>query len=113
MVKEAKKAADWDSSKEFVAHLRDFFALERNIVILLVALLILGMGEQLWSSFAPKYLEALGAGALIIGVYGTLQKVIDASHWTSGPNCMATSRARQPAGEPLSMSSMVPRIMCM
>lgn len=77
-VKEAKKAADWDSPKEFVARFRDFFALERNIVILLAALLILGMGEGLWSSFAPKYLEALGASALVIGAYGTLQKVIDA-----------------------------------
>ena len=57
--------------------LRDFFALERSIVILLTALLILGMGEELWSSFAPKYLEALGASALVIGAYGTLQKVID------------------------------------
>lgn len=63
---------------------REFFALEHNLVILLAALLILGMGGQLWSSFAPKYLEALGATALVIGVHGTLEKVIDALYTYPG-----------------------------
>lgn len=57
--------------------IREFLALERNIVVLLGALLVIGMGEELWVRFMPKYLEALGAGALAIGAYGSFQRVVD------------------------------------
>ena len=57
--------------------IREFFALERNIVVLLGALLVIGMGEELWVRFMPKYLEVLGAGALAIGAYGSFQRIVD------------------------------------
>ncbi|HIC87794.1 MAG TPA: MFS transporter [Anaerolineae bacterium] len=56
---------------------RRFFALEHNIVVLLGALLAIGMGEELWTRFMPKYLEALGAGAVAIGAYGSFKRVVD------------------------------------
>lgn len=65
------------ASSKKVHSVRDFLALEHNILVLLGALLIIGMGEELWSRFMPKYLEALGASALVIGAYGSFQRVVD------------------------------------
>lgn len=57
--------------------IRDFLALEHNIVVLLGALLVIGMGEELWVRFMPKYLEALGATAVAIGFYGSFKRIVD------------------------------------
>ena len=56
---------------------REFFALEHNILVLLGALLVIGMGEQLWIRFMPKYLEALGASAIALGAYGSFKRIVD------------------------------------
>jgi len=66
------------------AAVRDFLALEHNIVVLLGALLIIGMGEELWVRFMPKYLEALGASAVAIGAYGSFKRVVDALYQYPG-----------------------------
>ncbi len=63
---------------------REVLALERNIVVLLAALLVLGMGEELWTRFVPRYLEVLGASAWIIGAYGSLQRIVDAFYQYPG-----------------------------
>ena len=63
---------------------RDFLALEHNILVLLGALLVIGMGEELWARFMPKYLEALGAGAVAIGAYGSFKKIVDALYQYPG-----------------------------
>jgi MFS family permease len=64
--------------------LRDFLALEHNILVLLGALLVIGMGSELWARFMPKYLEALGAGAVAIGAYGSFKKIVDALYQYPG-----------------------------
>ena len=64
--------------------IRKFFALEHNILVLLGALLVIGMGEELWARFMPKYLEALGAGAVAIGAYGSFKKIVDALYQYPG-----------------------------
>src|SRR5436853_1926138 len=56
----------------------DFLALRQNTVLLLVALVLAGTGERLWLGFAPKYLETLGAGVFIIGVFDALQTLLGA-----------------------------------
>jgi len=56
----------------------DFLALRRNTVLLLGALVLAGTGERLWLGFAPKYLETLGAGVLIIGLFDALQTLLGA-----------------------------------
>jgi len=38
---------------------------------------LLGSGEELWKRFMPKYLEALGAPVLAIGLYGTARDLLD------------------------------------
>lgn len=50
-----------------------FLALRRNTSLLLVALVFAGTGEKLWLGFAPKYLETLGAGVFLIGLFDALQ----------------------------------------
>ncbi len=64
--------------------IRDFLALEHNILVLLGALLVIGMGEELWARFMPKYLEALGAGTVAIGAYGSFKKVVGALYQYPG-----------------------------
>ena len=39
----------------------NFFGLKRNLVILLIAIFVIGAGEELWMRFIPKYLKDLGA----------------------------------------------------
>src|ERR1043165_4145891 len=56
----------------------EFLALRRNPSLLLIALLLAGTGERLWLGFAPKYLEALGASVLIIGLFDALQTLLGA-----------------------------------
>jgi MFS family permease len=51
--------------------------LRRNIVVLSLAIFCVGLGEELWARFLPKYLEVLGAGVLAIGAFGTLQDLLD------------------------------------
>jgi MFS family permease len=58
----------------------DFLALRRNTVLLLAALVLAGTGERLWLGFAPKYLETLGAGVLIIGLFDALQTLLGAAY---------------------------------
>ena len=56
----------------------EFLALRRNTSLLLVALVLAGTGERLWLGFAPKYLQTLGAGVLIIGLFDALQTLLGA-----------------------------------
>ncbi|MSU56785.1 MAG: MFS transporter [Pedosphaera sp.] len=58
--------------------LAEFLALRRNTSLLLVALVLAGTGERLWLGFAPKYLETLGAGVFIIGLFDALQTLLGA-----------------------------------
>lgn len=56
----------------------DFFALKRNIVILLIAIFVIGAGEELWMRFVPKYLQTLGASVFVIGLYDALRTLLGA-----------------------------------
>lgn len=67
-----------------LSRLKDSLGLRRNIVVMLTATLLLGMGEELWVRFVPKYLEVLGAGAWGIGAYGVLKDFLDAVYQYPG-----------------------------
>jgi len=58
--------------------LTDFFGLKRNLVILLIAIFVIGAGEELWMRFVPKYLQALGATVFVIGLYDALRTLLGA-----------------------------------
>src|SRR5712675_1983021 len=58
--------------------LADFFGLKRNLTILLIAIFVIGAGEELWMRFLPKYLQALGATVFVIGLYDALRTLLGA-----------------------------------
>jgi MFS family permease len=60
------------------SRLAGFFGLKRNLVILLVAIFVIGAGEELWMRFLPKYLQALGATVFVIGLYDALRTLLGA-----------------------------------
>jgi MFS family permease len=63
----------------------EFLALTRNTSLLLIALLLAGTGERLWIGFVPKYLEVLGAGIFVIGLFDALQTLLGALYaWPGG-----------------------------
>src|SRR5437867_3401355 len=56
----------------------DFFGLKRNLVIVLIAIFVIGAGEELWMRFVPKYLQAVGATVFVIGLYDALRTLLGA-----------------------------------
>src|SRR5438445_13128648 len=60
-------AASW------LAQVANFFGLKRNLAVLLVAIFVIGAGEELWMRFVPKYLQTFGEGAFVIGLYDELR----------------------------------------
>src|SRR2546427_1015025 len=71
---EAPNQPEISRGKQFA----DFFALKRNLVIILIAIFVIGTGEELWMRFVPKYLQTLGAGVFVIGLYDALRTLISA-----------------------------------
>src|SRR5213082_89496 len=71
---EASNQPEISRGKQFA----DFFALKRNLVIILVAIFVIGAGEELWMRFVPKYLQTLGASVFLIGLYDALRTLISA-----------------------------------
>jgi len=57
--------------------LAGFFGLERNIIAVSAAMFLLALGENLWRRFLPKYLQTLGAPIQAIGLFGTVEDLLD------------------------------------
>jgi MFS family permease len=72
---EAQSAAGRNA---WLARLAHFFGLKRNLIILLIAIFVIGAGEELWMRFVPKYLQALGATIFVIGLYDALRTLLGA-----------------------------------
>src|ERR1043165_2743905 len=66
------------------ASIKDFLSLERNVSIASAAVFLVGLGEELWKKFLPKYLEALGASVPVIGLFGTAEDFFDAIYQYPG-----------------------------
>ena len=62
----------------------NYLSLERNVSLASAAVFLIGSGEELWKKFLPKYLEALGASAPIIGLFGTAENFFDAIYQYPG-----------------------------
>jgi MFS family permease len=77
-----RQAGNQESAQ--VRRLRDMLGLERNVVVMSLAVFLLGAGEELWKSFLPKYLEVLGASAAVIGLFGTARDFLDAIYQYPG-----------------------------
>ncbi len=62
----------------------DFLGVERNVATASAGVFLLGLGEELWKKFLPKYLESLGATATVIGLFGTSEDFFDALYQYPG-----------------------------
>jgi MFS family permease len=71
-----EKGLAWDAKRWL--SIADFLTLRRNTGLMLLALVLAGTGERLWLGFAPKYLETLGAGVLVIGLFDAVQTLLGA-----------------------------------
>jgi MFS family permease len=45
---------------------------------------LVGLGEELWKKFLPKYLESLGASVAVVGLFGTAEDFFDALYQYPG-----------------------------
>ena len=57
---------------------RRFFALERDVLVLSVAMFAFSLGFQMTNRFLPEYIVALGASGFVVGLFGTAGNVISA-----------------------------------
>jgi MFS family permease len=57
---------------------RQFFALERDVIVLSIAMFAFSLSFQMTGRYIPEYLRVLGAGAGTIGLYGSLGNLIGA-----------------------------------
>ena len=58
--------------------LRDNPGLNRNVIVLALSIFGLGLGEELWQSYLPKYLTALGASGLVVGWFSSCKDLLEA-----------------------------------
>jgi MFS family permease len=64
--------------RQQVGRLGRFLGLNRNVGLLLAAIVLIGAGEETWMRFLPKYLQALGASVFVIGLFDALKTVLGA-----------------------------------
>ena len=58
--------------------------MERNVAAASGAMFLVGLGEELWKKFLPKYLESLGASVAVVGLFGTAEDFFDALYQYPG-----------------------------
>jgi MFS family permease len=56
---------------------REYLGLNRNVAVLALSIFGLGLGEELWQSYLPKYLTALGASGVAVGLFASLKDLLD------------------------------------
>jgi MFS family permease len=66
------------------AGVSSYLRIERNVTAASGAVFLLGLGEELWKKFLPKYMQSLGAGPLAIGLFGTAEDCFDALYQYPG-----------------------------
>jgi MFS family permease len=58
--------------------------MERNVAAASGAVFLVGLGEELWKKFLPKYLESFGVSATVVGLFGTSEDFFDAVYQYPG-----------------------------
>src|SRR5690349_11482842 len=62
----------------------DYLGIERNVAAASGSIFLVGLGEELWKKFLPKYLESLGASVAVVGLFGTAEDFFDALYQYPG-----------------------------
>ena len=57
---------------------RQFFGLQRDVLVLSVAMFAFSLGFQMTSRYLPEYMTALGASGFVVGLFGTVGNVVSA-----------------------------------
>ena len=60
------------------ARVLDFLGLDRNVMVMIAAVSLQGLGTQLWLGYTVKVLDALKAAGWMIGFYGTTSTLMSA-----------------------------------
>jgi MFS family permease len=60
------------------ATLRQFFALERDVLVLSLSMFAFSLGFQMTGRYLPRYMSLLGAGGVAIGLYGSVGNLVSA-----------------------------------
>jgi MFS family permease len=74
---------------------RAWLALNASTGALLAAILLVGMGGDLWQPFMPKYLDLLQAQILLIALYGSAKDALDAVAFYLGGTVAARFNTRR------------------
>src|SRR5258707_2693447 len=64
--------------------IRASLGIEGNVAAASGAVFLVGLGEELWKKFLPKYLESLGASVAAVGLFGTAEDFFDAIYQYPG-----------------------------
>ncbi|WP_458207427.1 MFS transporter [Haladaptatus sp. NG-SE-30] len=67
-----------DESVDGLAPFRQFLALERDVLVLSLAMFAFSLGFQMTSRYMGRYLSVLGATSILIGLYGSFGNLIGA-----------------------------------
>ncbi|SMO53635.1 MFS transporter [Halorubrum cibi] len=72
-----RAATDTDDSGPLDAF-RQFFALERDVLVLSLAMFAFSLAFQMTNRYLPEYMVALGASGFVVGLFGTVGNVVSA-----------------------------------
>src|SRR5258707_4090304 len=64
--------------------IRASLGIEGNVAAASGAVFLVGLGEELWKKFLPKYLESLGASVAAVGLFWTAEDFFDALYQYPG-----------------------------
>ena len=66
------------ATPSFLARSLDFLGLDRNVMVMIAAMSLQGLGTRLWMGYTVKVLDALKAAGWMIGFYSTTSTLISA-----------------------------------
>src|SRR6266446_8129331 len=81
---EAIEAGRGKLGASIAERITDSLGIERNVAAASGAVFLVGLGEELWKKFLPKYLESLGASVAAVGLFGTAEDFFDAIYQYPG-----------------------------
>jgi MFS family permease len=67
-----------DESVDLLDPFRQFLSLERDVLVLSLAMFAFSLGFQMTNRFLPDYMVALGASGFVVGLFGTVGNVVSA-----------------------------------
>lgn len=72
---------------------REYLGLNRNVAVLALSVFGLALGEELWLSYLPRYLTALGASGMAVGLFSSLKDLLDGLYQYPGDGRVTASGA--------------------